>query len=114
MSARERELKALRDEIEKQLSVIRRTGRMIFGYRNTLRALQRGEAKVVVLASEAPEEFRMTIRYFCALTQTPFVEFPGTSAELGVACRRPHLVSSLAVLDVGASKILELARVPGL
>ncbi len=110
-SASERELKKFRDEIEKQLGVIRKTGKLKYGYNNTIRALQRGEAKVVIVASQTPSDLKMTIKYMCALTQTPIVEFPGTSAELGVACRRPHLVSSVVVLDVGASNILELAKV---
>jgi len=107
----EREIKKLRDEIEKQIGVIKRTGKLIYGYNNTIRAIQNGRAKVVIVATEAPEEFRMMVRYLCALTQTPIVEFPGTSTQLGVACRRPHLVSMVAVIDEGASNILNLAKV---
>jgi len=110
-SLAEREIKRLRDEIEKQIEVIKRTGRLKYGYNNTIRALQRGQAKVVIIASEAPEEFKMMVKYLCALTQTPIVEFPGSSAELGVACKRPHLVSTIVVLDVGASSIMDLAKV---
>ncbi len=107
----EREIKKLRDEIEKQINVIKRTGKLKYGYNNTVKAIQRGEAKVVIIASEAPYEMRTIIQYLCALTQTPIVEFPGTSAQLGVACRRPHLISSVVVMDTGASNILDLAKV---
>ncbi len=110
-SLTEREIKKLRDEIERQIHVIQRTGKLRYGIRNVIRALQRGKAKVVIVATNIPHDMKSLIRYYCALTQTPVVEFPGTSAELGVACRRPHLVSSVVVLDVGASSIMDHAKI---
>ena len=106
----EREIKKLRDEIEKQIRVIQKTGKLKYGLRNVMRALQRGEAKLIIMATNIPEDMKLTIKYLCALTKTPIVEFPGTSAELGVACGRPHLVSSIAVIDLGASSIQDLAK----
>ena len=107
----EREIKKLRDEIERQIRVIQKTGKLRYGIRNVIRALQRGEAKVIVMATNIPSDMKTLIKYYCALTQTPLVEFPGTSAELGVVCGRPHLVSSVVVLDVGASSIMDYAKV---
>lgn len=106
----EREIRKIRSNIEKQIGVIKRTGKLKYGYNTTIKSLQRGEAKLVIMASETPEDMKMTIKYFCALTQTPVVEFPGTSAELGIACRRPHLVAVIAVLDLGASDIMHMAK----
>lgn len=110
MSTTEREIKKFRDEVEKQIRVIQKTGKLKYGIKNVIKSLQRGEVKVVILATKIPEDMKLIIRYLCALTKTPVVEFPGTSAELGVACGRPHLVSSVAVLDVGASSILDLSQ----
>lgn len=107
----EREIKKIRSDIEKQITVIKRTGKLKYGYNTTIRALQRGEAKLVIMASGVPEDMKMMIKYFCALTQTPYVEFPGTSAELGIICGRPHLVAAVAVLDVGASDIMDMAKI---
>lgn len=106
----EREIKLLKDEIERQISIIQKTGRLRYGLRNVIRALQRGEAKAIIMAEKIPLDTKNLIKYYAAITGVPIVEFPGTSIELGAAAKRPHVISVIAVLDLGVSKILDYSK----
>jgi len=62
-SSIDRETKKKRDEIEKQIHVIQRTGKLKYGFNNALKAIQRGYAKVVIVASNIPEDLKLQIKY---------------------------------------------------
>ncbi|MCR8433578.1 MAG: 50S ribosomal protein L30e [Crenarchaeota archaeon] len=107
---KEREIKELKDEIERQISIVQKTGKLRYGLRNVIRALQRGEAKAIVVAEKIPIDMKNLIKYYAALMGVPIIEFPGTSAELGTAAKRPHIIAAIAVLDLGVSKLLEYSK----
>jgi len=108
------EEKEYREKLRNNIRLILKTGKLRVGFRNVIRALQRGEAKMVIIALNIPKDKRAMITYFCSLANVPMAVFPGTSRELGEACGRPHLISTLVILDVGTSEILELGHVPSL
>ncbi len=76
------------------------TGKVRFGLRSVRQAAKAGKARLIVVASNCPEELRGTT--------AKVLEFPGTNAELGAACGKPFSVSALAVLDPGDSNILSV------
>ncbi|MHA1616079.1 MAG: 50S ribosomal protein L30e [Candidatus Njordarchaeales archaeon] len=109
-----REEKEFREKLIKEIQLVLNTGKLKFGFRNTVRALQRGEAKAVVVTLNTPKERDLYLKYLCALANVPYIKFPGTVKELGEVCRRPHIVSSLVVIDPGTSEIIKLGKVPTL
>jgi large subunit ribosomal protein L30e len=77
------------------------TGKVSLGLAETRKSVSRGEAKLVVVASNCPSRGE-----FLAGGPTRVVEFPGTNVELGAACGKPYAVSVLAVVAPGDSNIL--------
>ncbi len=108
------EEKAFREKISNSIKLILKTGKLKIGLRNVIRAIQRGEAKMVVIASNMPPETRGYITYLCSIANVPLVVFPGTVKEMGEVCGRPHIVSSITIIDPGTSEILKLGSVPSL
>lgn len=76
------------------------TGEVRFGLRTVRQVAKRGKARLIVLATNCPEEVTgVNAKVF---------RFPGTNAELGAACGKPFSVSALAILDPGDSNILSV------
>lgn len=84
-----------------ELRVAVDTGRVVFGTRQTRKALEGGQARMVIIARNCPDE------YLRGQSQAPLREFPGSNLELGTVCGQPFSVSALAVLDPGKSSILK-------
>ncbi len=97
-------------EFTRQLQVVVRTGKIKFGFRSTLRCIQRGYAKLVIVAKNLPDEKKKLLWYLCKLTNVLFYEAPVNTDELGEMVRRPHRIASLVILDVGSSNILKLVQ----
>jgi large subunit ribosomal protein L30e len=94
--------------IERELVTAIKTGKVILGSRKTLKYVKLGKAKAVIVASNAPPDIRNDILYYAKLSNIPVYIYPGTSVELGAACGKPFTVASLAILDPGSSRILDL------
>lgn len=90
------------DELGKAIS----TGKVIVGTKRSIKALKRGEAKLIIAAANCPEETLEDLRYYSSLSRTKLHIFAGSSKELGLACGKPFTVNVVAVLDPGESNIL--------
>jgi large subunit ribosomal protein L30e len=86
------------------------SGKVEFGANTGVKRALAGKAKLVVLASNCPEEVRDDVLRFCRLSGVPTAAFDGTSMELGTVVGRPHPVSVLTVYDVGNSNLMEFAK----
>jgi len=85
-------------DVARALKVAVDTGEVRFGLRSVRLAAKAGKARLVIVASNCPQE----------MTGLPakVFSFAGTNAELGAACGKPFSVSALAILDPGDSNIL--------
>lgn len=97
-------------DITRELQTVLRTGKAKLGHRSTLKAIISGQAKLVILAKNAPLDIAEEIKYYASLAQIPVYVFNGSSRELGAACNKPFLISSIAVIDPGESSILMIAQ----
>jgi len=91
-------------DIAKSLRAVVRDGSVSIGARNTLKSVRRGEAQLILLASNCPEKFRDGIK----LESIPAVNLEVNSVELGSMCGKPFTISMLAVIDPGSSDIMSL------
>lgn len=92
--------------IERSLKTAMRTGSVLTGANETIKAVKSGDAQLVVIASNTPERIRKEVQSGSA----PIFEYPGTNVQLGPATGVPYIVSVLAVIDPGESDILALKR----
>ncbi|MFP3074087.1 MAG: 50S ribosomal protein L30e [Caldivirga sp.] len=99
-------------DIARELQVIANTGRLTMGTRQSIKAILNGDAKLVIIAANAPPSIRQDVERYAKLAQVPVVTYAGTSWELGGALRRSHKVAVVTVIDPGESNILSIAGGP--
>jgi len=93
-------------DLDKSLRSVMRTGKVLVGTKQAIKASKRGVAKLVIVASNCPDEVKKEI----TASKVPMYEFPGLSVDLGPICGKPFIVSALTVLEAGDSDIMALAR----
>jgi len=94
-------------DLNKQLKILVKTGKVDFGSRRTLEVARAGRAKLVILASNCPAYLRERISESARISGVRMIDYPGTSIDLAVACERLHAVAAMAVREQGDSEILK-------
>lgn len=97
-------------DVSKEIRQAVDTGKVILGTDKSRKALKLGQAKLVITASNCQSEVLEDIKHYAGLANIPVHIFAGDSAELGLACGKPFLVSVLAILEPGSSNILSLGE----
>ncbi len=87
-----------------------RTGVVKLGAKQTIKLLKLGKAKAAIVAHNAPPEVRRDVLRYARLSNIPVYIYPGTSRELGTLCAKPFVVSALAIVDEGDSRIVEAIK----
>ncbi len=82
------------------------TGKVSFGQREVLRAINSSAAKIVIVAEKGRKPMVEDINHVCKVAGVRLIGFKGSSIELGTVCGKPYSVNSLAVLEAGNSNIL--------
>lgn len=98
-------------ELAKALLTAYKTGKVVLGFRRSVKLAMLGKAKAVVVAANAPPEFKADLKRYASLSKIPVITFPGTNVELGTLLGKPFGISAMAIIDPGQSNILELAEV---
>ncbi|CAI4225483.1 unnamed protein product [Auanema sp. JU1783] len=94
------------DNINSRLSMVMKTGKYVLGYKETLKTLRNGKAKLILIANNTPPLRKSEIEYYAMLAKTGVHHYNGNNIELGTACGRLYRVCSLAVTDPGDSDII--------
>jgi len=97
-------------DLAREIRTVLRTGRVIIGSKQSIRAILHGKPKLVIIAANAPRDLREEVERYCKLADIPVYVFPGTSWDLGAMCGRPHMVAVLSVIDPGESSIMEVVE----
>ncbi len=84
------------------------TGKVLLGSDKSIKAVKLARAKLVILASNCPDTVRSDMEHYAKLANIPIYFYPGDSSELGLACGKPFLVATMAVIDPGNSSILSI------
>jgi len=98
--------KDLEEKVLEAVSVAKASGKMRKGVNETTKAIERGIAKLVVMAKDVtPEELLMHLPALCQEKEVPFTYAP-TKIELGKACGIDVPTSSIAITEEGEAKTL--------
>jgi large subunit ribosomal protein L30e len=84
------------------------TGKCKIGAESSISAIKNGEAKLIVVARNCPEDHYQDITHFAKLSDIKVQEFDGTSWDLGEVIGKPFMVSAIAIIEPGDSKILKM------
>jgi len=94
----------------RELQTALRSGKVVIGSKRTIKEVIQGRAKLVIVASNAPERIRSDIEVYAKIANVPVYVFQGSSWDLGAVCNKPFMVSALAIIDPGESSILEVVK----
>ena len=94
-------------DIARQLKQGINTGNIVFGQRQTSSECSKGEAKMVLVAANCPENFIDELRN--SHPSVPVHQVMMVNRQLGAACGKPFPVSSLCIIEAGHSDLLQLA-----
>ncbi|MEM4699336.1 MAG: 50S ribosomal protein L30e [Candidatus Nezhaarchaeales archaeon] len=96
--------------IESELRIAIKTGKVLVGSKETMKAVAHGRGKLVILAQNCPDDVRRLITYYARLSNIPTYTSSLSSWELGAACGKSFMVAALTVLDEGDSGILKIVE----
>ena len=96
--------KELSDKILRTLEVVRNSGKTRKGINETTKAIERGNAILVVIAEDIdPEEIAMHLPILCEEKKIPFTYVP-SKLELGRSVGIDVSSAAIAIVDVGDAK----------
>jgi large subunit ribosomal protein L30e len=102
-------MQASRVDVNKQIEIAVRTGKVSFGVKEALDAARSARAKLLIMASNCPEPHRQNIVQYAKQSSVPVYQYSGSSVDLAGACLKPFVVGVLTVKEPGDSEILKLA-----
>jgi large subunit ribosomal protein L30e len=97
-------------DVTKQIQIAVKTGKVAFGVKEALDAARFAKAKLLIVASNCPAQYRTDIVQYAKQSSVPIFDFPGNSVDLGAACLKRFVVAVLTIKEPGDSEILKLAE----
>jgi len=98
-------------DVNKQIRLAVKTGKVELGCKKTLNAASFGRGKLLIVASNCPEPYKSDILYNAESSNIPVHLYQGTSLDLGFTCEKPFTVAALMVREPGDSEILRLGKI---
>ena len=89
------------------LKLVVKSGKYKLGYKECLKTLRSGKAKVVLIANNTPTVRQSEIEYYAMLSKSDVHHYAGNNIALGTACGKFFRVSCLSITDQGDSDIIE-------
>ncbi len=99
--------KSADNNINTKLNLVIKSGKFKIGYRNTIKCMRNGTAKLILISNNCPAIRRTELEYYAALCKSDVHNFEGNNIELGTACGKLFAVSAMIISDPGDSDILE-------
>ena len=97
-------------DIDMNIKVAYKTGKIIYGKNSVLKELRKNAFKMLILAKNCPKELEQQLNYYNDLMDNKlfFHKYKGSSHELGLACAKPYWISVIGIIDPGDSELLSL------
>jgi large subunit ribosomal protein L30e len=89
-----------------RLKLVMKSGKAILGYKASMKALRRGKAKLILVASNCPHLRKSELEYLSMLSKVTLHHYTGDNTALGTACGKFLNCSVLVITDPGDSDIL--------
>lgn len=97
-------------DINKLVNIAIKTGKSVIGTESVKKQLYTGDLKLVILASNCPENIKNSINSLLSTKNVPSYTYPYTSWDLGAAAGKPFMIASLGIIDPGDSTILDALK----
>merc|ERR1711893_459019 len=103
--AQKKSKKAL-ESINSRLALVMKSGKYVLGYKQTLKTLRQGKAKLVIIANNTQPLRKSEIEYYAMLAKTGVHHYNGNNIDLGTSCGKYFRVCVLSITDPGDSDII--------
>ncbi|XP_055247590.1 large ribosomal subunit protein eL30-like [Gorilla gorilla gorilla] len=100
-----KEMKNSLESINSRLQLMK-SGKYVLGYKQTLKMIRQGTAKMVILAYNCPALWKSEVEYYAMLAKIGVHHYSGNNIELSTACGKYYRVCTLALTDPGDSAII--------
>lgn len=90
-------IKVKSDSMSEELRTALEEKNIVIGTRQSIKYLKLKKAKLIVIASNCPENIRNDIEQYSKLTGIKVEKFDGTAKQLGVFCGKPFPIATLAI-----------------
>jgi len=97
-------------DVNRQIKVVIKTGKVEFGCKKAIEAAKTGKAKLIIIASNCPEDYKEDIIYNAKISGLPVYIYPGSSLDLASVCEKPFVVAAMTIKDIGDSEIMKLVE----
>merc|ERR1712025_381085 len=104
--APQKKSKKASESINTRLALVMKSGKYVLGYKQTLKTLRQGKAKLVMVANNIQPLRKSEIEYYAMLAKTGVHHYNGNNIELGTACGKYFRVCVLSITDPGDSDII--------
>mmetsp|Transcript_5691 Transcript_5691/g.11068 ORF Transcript_5691/g.11068 Transcript_5691/m.11068 type:complete len:108 (-) Transcript_5691:80-403(-) len=98
--------KKQQDNMNSRLKLVMKSGKAILGYKNAMKSVRKGKAKLILIASNCPHLRKSEVEYMAMLAKVKVHHYAGDNIGLGTACGKFYNCSVLSILDGGDSDIL--------
>ena len=97
-------------DVDTNIKVAYKTGKMIFGKTQVLRQLRQDPFKMIIIANNCPNELETQLSYYNSLINNNIYiyKYKGSSWELGLAMGKPYMISVIGINDFGDSDLITL------
>jgi len=95
-------------DIDKALASAVKTGKVSFGANTALQNAKSGKAKIIVLASNCPQDIKEQVEYYGEISKVPVITYKGTSMDLAEVCSKLFIISAMSIRETGDSEILKV------
>jgi large subunit ribosomal protein L30e len=94
------------DNINNKIKLAMRSGKILLGYKNTLRSIRKGDSKMVFIANNCPLVRKYEIEYYAALADVSIKIFNGNNINMGTTLGKYFRCSVFSIISPGDSDIL--------
>lgn len=92
---------------EEKLPLAIQTGKVLFGFRQSLRSLMNTQCKMIVISANLPPLKRKQLEYYAYLNNNiPIYSFMGTNNDLARSCAKFFRIGVVSILEDGEADLI--------
>ncbi|KAK4689062.1 large subunit ribosomal protein L30e, partial [Tremellales sp. Uapishka_1] len=94
------------ENINSKLQLVCKSGKYTLGYKQALKQLRSGKAKLILISKNCPPLRKSEIEYYAMLSKTNVHHYDGSNVDLGTAAGKLYRVGVMSIQDGGDSDLL--------
>jgi large subunit ribosomal protein L30e len=97
-------------DIDVNIKVAYKTGKIVFGKSQVLRQLRQNPFKMLIISNNCSVDLETQLNYYNSLMKNSIFihKYKGSSWDLGLAMGKPYMISVIGINDFGDSGLLSL------